>query len=221
MEYLRNIKIRNKINIPFADLNRLDCFPGASTGASEPKSARRSPAEYEDILSRLKKFTMATVMMKEGTQVPDEFLESFRENFDLVDQDKDGLITREQASLLFRGLGQTPTNSELNELINKLPQQVSFDSFIRWFGASYKHPVNQNDLTRAFRVFDLSNSGVLPVSKFRELLTNLGDHMSSEEIEEILKEIPVDSRGNFDYVVFARRLSEGPKGCPHLISKDN
>lgn len=164
---------------------------------------------------------MATVMMKEGTRVPDEFLESFKENFDLVDKDKDGVISKEQASLLFRGLGQTPTNSELNELVSKLPQQVSFEEFIHWFGASYKQPVAETDLTRAFRVFDLSNSGVLPVSKFRELLTNLGDHMSNEEIEEILKEIPVDSRGNFDYVVFARRLAEGPKGCPHLISKEN
>jgi Ca2+-binding EF-hand superfamily protein len=164
---------------------------------------------------------MATVMMKEGTKVPDEFLASFKENYDLVDDDKDGLITREQASLLYRGLGQTPTNSELNELVEKLPQQVTFEDFINWFGASYKQPVAESDLVRAFRVFDLSNSGVLPVTKFRELLTNLGDHMTSEEIEEILKEIPVDSRGNFDYVVFARRLSEGPKGCPHLISKEN
>ena len=160
-------------------------------------------------------------MMREGMRVPNEFLESFRENFDLVDDDRDGLITREQASLLFRGLGQTPTNSELNDLVEKLPQQISFDDFLEWFGNSYKQPVVENDLVRAFRVFDLSNSGVLPVSKFRELLTNLGDHMTNEEIEEIMKEIPVDSRGNFDYVVFARRLSEGPKGCPHLISKEN
>ena len=168
-----------------------------------------------------KKLKMATVMMKEGTQVPDEFLEAFRENFDLVDEDKDGIITREQATLLYRGLGQTPTSSELNELVDRLPQKVTFDDFINWFASSYKQPVAENDLIRAFRVFDLSNSGVLPVSKFRELLTNLGDNMTAEEIEEILKEIPVDSRGNFDYVVFARRLSEGPKGCPHLISKEN
>ena len=76
---------------------------------------------------------MATVMMKEGTRVPDEFLESFKENFDLVDKDKDGVISKEQASLLFRGLGQTPTNSELNELVSKLPQQVSFEEFIHWW----------------------------------------------------------------------------------------
>ena len=159
--------------------------------------------------------------MKEGTSVPSEFLEAFRENFDLVDEDKDGCISRDQASLLFRGLGQTPTNSELNEMIIKLPPTITFEDFVNWFGNSYRAPVTETDLTKAFRVFDLSNSGVLPVSKFRELLTNLGDHMSSEEIEEILKEIPVDSRGNFDYVVFARRLAEGPRGCPHLISKEN
>jgi Ca2+-binding EF-hand superfamily protein len=164
---------------------------------------------------------MATVMMKEGTGVPDEFLEAFKENFDLVDDDHDGLITREQASLLFRGLGQTPTNSELNAMVERLPVKASFEDFLKWFGHCYKQPVAESDLVRAFRVFDLSNSGVLPVSKFRELLTNLGDHMTNDEIEEIMKEIPVDSRGNFDYVVFARRLSEGPKGCPHLISKEN
>jgi hypothetical protein len=44
--------------------------------------------------------------------------------------------------------------------------------------------------------------------------------MSQDEIEERIKEVPADSRGNFDYVMFARKLAEGPKGCPHLISKE-
>lgn len=164
---------------------------------------------------------MATVMMKEGTAVPDEFLEAFRENFDLVDDDKDGMINKEQACLLFRGLGQTPSDSEMNEMVQSLHQQVSFDEFLQWFGRSYRQPLQEADISKAFRIFDLSNSGVLPVSKFRELLSNLGDNMTSDEIEEIVKEIPVDSRGNFDYVVFSRKLAEGPKGCPHLISREN
>lgn len=164
---------------------------------------------------------MATVMMKQGDQVPAEFIESFKENFNLVDEDKDGFISREQASLLYRGLGQTPTNSELNELVTRLPQNVSFDDFVAWFSSCYQEPIRDSAITKAFRVFDLSNSGVLPVSKFRELLANLGDHMTPDEVEEILKEIPVDSRGNFDYVMFARKLAEGPKGCPTLISREN
>lgn len=164
---------------------------------------------------------MATVMMKEGSSVPDEFLEAFRENFDLLDDDKDGMISKEQACLLFRGLGQTPSDAEMIEIVGSLKAQVSFDEFLRWFGTCYKTPLQESDITKAFRIFDLSNSGVLPVSKFRELLQNLGDSMTKEEIDEIIKEIPVDSRGNFDYVVFSRKLAEGPKGCPHLISKEN
>jgi len=162
-------------------------------------------------------------------------METFQENFDLVDEDKDGLITKEEATTLFRGLGQTPTESEMKELLHGLPAAVSFDAFCTWFSAGYKDPSSELAITKAFRVFDLSNSGVLPLSKFRELLTSLGDPMSKEEvcsfllcvllfcrqIEEIIQEIPVDSRGNFDYVVFARKLVEGPKGCPHLISKSN
>ena len=163
---------------------------------------------------------MATVMMKQGTDVPAEFLESFRENFNLMDEDKDGLISRDEASMLYRGLGQTPTDIDLKEMTQSLPATVSFDQFVRWFGACYREPVKEADITKAFRIFDLSNSGVLPISKFRELLATLGDTMSKDEIEEIVQEIPVDSRGNFDYVMFARKLSEGPKGCPHLISKD-
>lgn len=163
---------------------------------------------------------MATVMMQKGTKVPPEFIESFRENFDLVDEDKDGQISREEAGVLFRGLGQTPTDADLAEAIRALPFKVSFEDFVNWFGLNYKDPVGEIEIAKAFRVFDLSNSGVLPVSKFRELLGTLGDGMNKDEIEEIIKEIPADSRGNFDYVMFARKLAEGPKGCPHLISKE-
>ena len=220
----RKIKIRN---IPSVSANR-DDIPDSVVGWDLlPSNPLISPVEYSVIFKAGPEkfnwfhYAMATVMMKQGDQVPDEFIDSFRENFNLVDEDKDGFISREQASLLYRGLGQTPTNSELNELIAQLPQQISFDDFVNWFSTSYKDPIRDTAITKAFRVFDLSNSGVLPVSKFRELLSNLGDHMSPEEIEEILKEIPVDSRGNFDYVVFARKLAEGPKGCPTLISREN
>ena len=127
-------------------------------------------------------FQMATVSMQPGTSLPMEFMETFQENFNLIDEDKDGLITKDEASMLFRGLGQTPTESEMKELLHGLPAAVSFDAFCTWFGAGYKDPADELVITKAFRVFDLSNSGVLPLSKFRELLTSVGDPMSKEEV---------------------------------------
>ena len=125
---------------------------------------------------------MATVSMPPGQPVPEEFLDTFRDNFDLVDADKDGMITREEAATLFRGLGQTPTESEMKELSLSLPGTSGFEDFTNWFAASYKQPNTELEIAKAFRVFDLSNSGVLSISKFRELLSNLGDAMSSEDV---------------------------------------
>jgi len=164
---------------------------------------------------------MATVSMKQGQCVPEEFLETFQDNFNLIDEDKDGRINRDQAAVLYRGLGQTPTESEMKDLLSTIPQQATFEEFIAWFSESYRDPHTESAISKSFRVFDLSHSGVLPISKFRELLSSLGDSMSPQEIEDIVREIPVDSRGNFDYVVLARKLVEGPRGCPHLISKDS
>jgi calmodulin len=158
--------------------------------------------------------------MKQGQTIPVEFIETFQDNFNLVDHDKDGKINWDQAAVLYRGLGQTPTESEMKDLLSSLPTEATFDEFINWFSESYREPHTESAIAKAFRVFDLSNSGVLPISKFRELISSLGDSMSAEEIEEIVREIPVDSRGNFDYVVLARKLVEGPKGCPNLISKE-
>ena len=120
--------------------------------------------------------------MQPGTEVPPEFTETFLENFNLVDEDKDGFLTREEASILFRGLGQTPTESEMKELVRTLPGQISFDVFRQWFGTNYQNPSTEAAITKAFGVFDLSNSGVLPLTKFRELLTSLGDSMSKDEV---------------------------------------
>lgn len=125
--------------------------------------------------------SMATVSMQAG-KLPTEFVETFQENFDLVDDDKDGMITKEQATLLFRGLGQTPTESEMKEILHSLPESISFRAFCDWFGVNYKDPSSEDAITKAFRVFDLSNSGVLPLSKFRELLTSLGDSMNNDEV---------------------------------------
>jgi Ca2+-binding EF-hand superfamily protein len=162
---------------------------------------------------------MATIHMNPGT-VPDEFLETFRENFELLDAGKQGFLSKQEAALLFRGLGQTPTQHEMEDILASLPERVSFDDFVQWFGESYKAPLTTDELVEAFRVFDLADTGVLSIDKFKELVMGLADSLSPEDVENIMKEVPVDSRGNFDYVVFARRLAEGPKGCPSLRVKE-
>lgn len=58
---------------------------------------------------------------------------------------------------------------------------------------------NPNDkveeVRQAFRVFDRDGTGAMGVMELRHILTNLGEKMSDQEVNELIKEIYVDSDG--------------------------
>lgn len=120
--------------------------------------------------------------MQAGQPVPQEFIETFTETFNLVDEDRDGYISKSEAILLFRGLGQALSESAVEALQQKMPENIDFQEFLRMFPQVYADSCSEADIVKAFRVFDLSNSGVLPVAKFRELLNTVAIPMKPEEV---------------------------------------
>lgn len=58
---------------------------------------------------------------------------------------------------------------------------------------------NPNDkveeVRQAFGVFDRDGTGAMGVLELRHILTNLGEKMSDQEVNELIKEIYVDSDG--------------------------
>lgn len=50
-----------------------------------------------------------------------------------------------------------------------------------------------------------------PSLRLRELLTTMGDRLTDEEVDLMLRGAPVDSHGMFDYVAFTRILKHGTK----------
>lgn len=50
-----------------------------------------------------------------------------------------------------------------------------------------------------------------PPLRLRELLTTMGDRLTDEEVDLMLRGAPVDSSGMFDYNAFTRILKHGTK----------
>lgn len=141
--------------------------------------------------------------------------EAVRENFRLIDGDRDGMITPSEAGILFRGLGQNPTDEELDKKLALLPSTgTDFETFVAFFQEQYRQPTSQDVLVQAFQVFDLSDAGVMSAEKFKELLVSMGEPLPPNEVDAILKEANVDGRGLFDYATLAQVLAQGPKGTP-------
>eukprot|EP00927_Polykrikos_kofoidii_P024596 TRINITY_DN22336_c0_g5_i1.p1 TRINITY_DN22336_c0_g5~~TRINITY_DN22336_c0_g5_i1.p1 ORF type:complete len:165 (+),score=43.81 TRINITY_DN22336_c0_g5_i1:70-564(+) len=152
-----------------------------------------------------------------GAALNKEQLEKVADNFRLLDRDKDGKLTVQEVGILFRAFGQNPTDEELAEMLESVPQGgLDVDGFVAFFSTNYRTPTSEDTLVRAFQVFDFDNSGIMFAEKFQEMLTSLGEPMPQDEVMAIMREAEVDERGAFNYKNLAHRLCEGPKRIPEL-----
>merc|ERR1711861_56126 len=111
-----------------------------------------------------------------------EQLESFKENFRLLDSDRDGYLTLTEVGILFRAFGQNPTDEELNELLATLPSSgLDLDGFVAFFKKQYRPPTSEDILVQAFQVFALTDRGILSAAKFKEVMTSLGEPLPDTE----------------------------------------
>lgn len=51
------------------------------------------------------------------------------------------------------------------------------------------------EITEALNIFDKDGVGSIAASELKHILTNIGEKMTDEEVEEILREVAVDGQG--------------------------
>merc|ERR1712224_918211 len=90
-------------------------------------------------------------------------------------------------------------DEELAKFLQEAPENIDFDAFTRFFQDHYRQPTSEDVLLQAFRVFDLSDSGVMSVKKLKEVLASLGEPMPAAEVDHVVRMAEVDSRGLFEY----------------------
>jgi Ca2+-binding EF-hand superfamily protein len=86
----------------------------------------------------------------------------------------------------------TPANDE-RKLTQK--QIVDFDTFSRILNrpGGFREPGEPEEYCRGFQVFDKDMTGFIGVGQLRYILTNLGEKMSDEEVDELLKAVDTSS----------------------------
>ncbi|XKL64680.1 hypothetical protein PGB90_004766 [Kerria lacca] len=144
-------------------------------------------------------------------------LNEFREAFMLFDKDGDGSITKEELGRVMRSLGQFAREEELQQMLHDVDIDgdgcFSFDEFVEIASNMDKTSSNtaeeeEKELRDAFRVFDKHNRGYISASDLRAVLQCLGEDLSEEEIEDMIKEVDVDGDGRIDFLEFVHALGE-------------
>ncbi len=58
---------------------------------------------------------------------------------------------------------------------------------------------SEEELREAFRVFDKDGNGYISAAELRHVMTNLGEKLSDEEVDEMIKEADLDGDGMVNY----------------------
>ena len=111
---------------------------------------------------------------------------------------------------VMRTFGWTPTEMELQDMIGVIDQDengcISFDEFV-WLMSQDIHDEDIEDEIRdAFRVFDREGNGFISAVDLHDVLVQIAEKLSQEEVDELIGEADIDGDGNIFYDEFAAMI---------------
>jgi len=135
-----------------------------------------------------------------------------QETFSLFDNKGDGKIFAHQLGEVLRAMGQNPTEAEVKKcgFSDKPDLRISFEMFLPILTAISRNrekPVPE-DFIEGFRVFDKEQNGFIHSAELRHLLTNLGEKLTDDEVNELLQGHE-DAQGNVNYEEFVKSVMNG------------
>ena len=141
-------------------------------------------------------------------------IQGFKEAFNMIDTDSDGLITQTDIATMLSNLGIDSSPSALQSYFKTNSTAnggVNFTQFLTMFGEHLAELDDQTVLMEAFECFDEKDVGKIDAHELRFWLSQVGDKMSDDEIDRLLKGPFMDKSGKFfDYKAFveAVKMSE-------------
>ncbi|KAF9818441.1 hypothetical protein IEO21_02790 [Rhodonia placenta] len=102
-----------------------------------------------------------------------------------------------------RSLGQNPTEAELQDMINEVDADgngtIDFPEFLTMMARKMRDTDSEEEIKEAFKVFDKDGNGYISAAELRHVMTNLGEKLSDNEVDEMIREADVDGDGQINY----------------------
>ena len=137
-------------------------------------------------------------------QINDEEKNKIKEAFALFDQNDDGILTKDELIILLRSLGKYVTENDVDNLIRDV-NTIDINNFMIILNKIAPKDTQQN-LQEAFEIFDSENNGYINVPEFRHILTNLGEKLTNDEIDNIIIQLDINNEGKIYKEIFLTTL---------------
>ncbi|EON96141.1 putative calmodulin protein [Phaeoacremonium minimum UCRPA7] len=130
----------------------------------------------------------------------------------MQDKDGDGQITTKELGTVMRSLGQNPSESELQDMINEVDADnngtIDFPEFLTMMARKMKDTDSEEEIREAFKVFDRDNNGFISAAELRHVMTSIGEKLTDDEVDEMIREADQDGDGRIDYNEFVQLMMQ-------------
>merc|ERR1711924_557064 len=106
----------------------------------------------------------------------------------------------------------------LQDMINEVDADgngtIDFPEFCTLMARKMKDTDTEEELIEAFRVFDKDGNGFISAAELRHIMTNLGEKLTDEEGDEMIREADIDGDGQINYEEFVKvMMAKGARPC--------
>ncbi|GAB2220094.1 hypothetical protein Droror1_Dr00007737 [Drosera rotundifolia] len=144
----------------------------------------------------------------------EEHIAKLQAAFGLFDKIGDGFITVEELATVIASFDdQNPKAEELIEMISKAVfddegnGSVEFAELFTLMARKMQDTDAEEELKEAFQVFDKDQNGYISSNELRQVMIYLGEKLTAEEAEQMIKEADSDGDGLVNYDDFVKMMT--------------
>jgi len=117
----------------------------------------------------------------------------FKEGFQVMDKDKDGVVGKEDLRATFSDLGRPGTDEDFDSMIADSPNPINFTTLLSMFASRSSGEQDDDDvIVTAFKSFE-AKPGEIDPDQFRSMLKAFGDKFTDAEVDDVYSIMDMES----------------------------
>lgn len=139
---------------------------------------------------------------KKRRELSEEQKQEIKEAFELFDTDKDKYIDYHELKVAMRALGFEVKKADVLKILRDNDREetgkISFEDYNDVMTDLILERDPQEELTKAFKLFDDDDSGKISLRNLRRVARELGENMTDDELRAMIEEFDTDGDGEIN-----------------------